>query len=82
MNDIPEAFRRDRVGTDVIVLGFDRDENWKEEIIVSILQYCFYAIYQGKLVVRVSDDENTIEINKTTEEKENGVIAINLDAFS
>lgn len=66
MQEVPESFRRDSVGTDVIVVGFDRDENWKEEITVSILQYCFYAIYLGLLVVRISDENKLIELNKET----------------
>ena len=66
MNDVPEAFRRDKVGTDVIVVGFERDENWKEEITVSILQYCFYAIHIGLLVVTITDEDNQIVLNKET----------------
>ena len=64
MNEIPESFRRDKVGTDVMAIGFEQDEDWKEQISVSVLQYCFYAIYQGKLIVRIVDDDGTIEINK------------------
>ena len=64
MNEVPLPFRRDRNGTDVIAVGFESDENWKEQIAVSVLQYCFFAIYQGRLIVRISDEEKTIEIHK------------------
>ena len=69
MNDIPVSFRRERVGTDVIVVGFERDENWKEEITVSILQYCFYAIHLGLLTVRITDEDQRIELNKSNLEE-------------
>ena len=64
MNDVPAAFRREKTGTDVIVVGFEQDDNWKEQIAVSVLQYCFFAIYEGRLIVRVLDSESVIEINK------------------
>lgn len=69
MDLVPRSFQRDRVGTDVIVVGFERDDDWKEQIIVSVLQYCFYAIHKGKLVVKVSDEETTIEIDQDSLEK-------------
>lgn len=64
MNEVPASFRRDQIGTDVIVAGFEHENDWKEQIVVSVLQYCFYAIYQGRLIVRVSDDDKTIEIKQ------------------
>ena len=66
MKEVPSPFKRDKTGTDVIIVGFEREDYWKEQIVVSVLQNCFYPIYQGKLIVRVSDEEKTIEISKST----------------
>ena len=64
MEDVPASFKREKNGTDVIVVGFDREDDWKEQIAVSVLQYCFYAIYKGKLTVRITDENGTIDLNQ------------------
>ena len=66
MEDVPEVFRRSKNGTDVIIVGFEYDSDWKEQIAVSVLQYCFFAFYQGRLVVRIIDGPQTIEISKAS----------------
>lgn len=66
MEDVPSTFQRNQIGTDVVAVGFERDDYWKEQIIINVLQYCFYTIYQGRLIVRVSDDESTVEISPSS----------------
>lgn len=50
-------------GTDIYISGYKfSGDNWEEEIILSILDDFFVAIWNGKLIVRVGD----IEISKET----------------
>ncbi len=58
-------FKREKnqTGTDIFIAGFSSySTDWKEIIITSVLDSFLYAVYTGKLVVRVSD----IVINKDT----------------
>lgn len=58
-------FRREKkqTGTDIFIAGFRFfSTEWKDSIITSVLDGFLYAVYTGKLVVRVAD----IEINKDT----------------
>ncbi len=64
MNEVPEVFRRDEYGTDVIAVGFESDDDWMEQIALSILQYCFYVIYDGRLIVRIKAVDRTLEFRK------------------
>ncbi len=66
MDKVPENFQRIQNGTDVIVVGFDQDAGWMDQITLSVLQYCFYAIHQGRLNVRISDGQRTITIDRET----------------
>lgn len=52
---LPEIFHRHNTGTDIYVMGFNGGGNWEEEIIKSILENFFYAVFQNKLVVKVGD---------------------------
>lgn len=54
--------RNNRTGTDIYILGFIDDDNWQQEIIVSVLEGFLLSIYNNKLVVKVGD----IEISKET----------------
>lgn len=65
MNDIPEVFRRDEVGTDLFVIGFKEDKDWKEQITISVLDYFFYTIYKGNLEVTIEDETKLITITKS-----------------
>ena len=56
MEDVPEVFRRSKYGTDVIAVAFDYDEDWMEQIALSVLQYCFYTLYTGALDVTIRND--------------------------
>lgn len=50
----------DQSGTDIYVLGFNGDDNWKNEMVASVLDSFLYAIVEEKLIVEVDN----IIINK------------------
>lgn len=52
---VPPAFRRTQIGTDIYILGFLRNSRWEEEVAKSIIDSFFVAIHEGKLVVKVKD---------------------------
>ncbi|MDD4679941.1 MAG: hypothetical protein PHP79_03485 [Clostridia bacterium] len=64
LNLDPNFIRGDkRTGTDIFIAGFRfYSTDWKDSIITSVLDGFLYAIYTGKLVVKVAD----ILINKDT----------------
>lgn len=47
-------------GTDIYILGFEPDEDWVSDMIVSVLDGFLYAVYSGRLIVKVEG----IEISK------------------
>ena len=49
-----------RSGTDIYILGFDSDEDWVSQMVASVLDGFLYAVYFGRLIVRVEG----IEISK------------------
>ncbi|WCJ58252.1 hypothetical protein NXS98_10995 [Fontisphaera persica] len=53
--NIPAIFRRLRHGTDVIVLGFPDSYNWHNDLLYSVLDNFWPAIYYGDLEVKVGD---------------------------
>ncbi len=53
-------FKRDETGTDIFLTSFRELEDWKEEMIYSVLKNFFLTVYQNQLVVRVDD----IELNQ------------------
>lgn len=55
MGDTHQFFRRDRVGTDLFIFGFDTSIDWKEKIIQSVLENFFITIQDGGLIVKVDD---------------------------
>lgn len=58
----PNFNRGKESGTDVFLLGFMAEENWKEKMVASILDGFLYAVFSGKLVV----DVDGIEISRDT----------------
>jgi hypothetical protein len=52
---IPETFRRDEAGTDIIVLGFPANKNWQEDLTYSVLDNFWLAIDLGDLEVQIDD---------------------------
>lgn len=63
-DDIPQVYRREEIGTDLFVIGFRDEEDWMDQIAISVLEYFFYTIYIGKLVVDIEDDNKNISITK------------------
>jgi hypothetical protein len=49
---IPEFARREKIGTSIIVAGFQRDPKWELKIIRAVLESFFCAIQSETLVVR------------------------------
>lgn len=64
MEDIPEIFHRAEYGTDLFVLGFEKDQDWMQQMAVSVLEYFFYTIFKGNLEVSIVDGEESIDINQ------------------
>lgn len=62
MSKLDENFIREESGTDIYILGFNKGEEWKKEIIVAILEGFIVSIWKGILNVKVDD----IEISKDT----------------
>lgn len=62
LNLIPTVFMRDEKGTDIFIMGFSNENNWKESLIKSVLNNFWLAIWEEKLIVEV---EETL-INKDT----------------
>lgn len=50
-----DMFKRDKYGTDVIVVGFDKTETWQDAIEKAIIKNFFLAIYEKKLIVYVDN---------------------------
>lgn len=65
-NNIAPVFRRSEPGTDIFVIGFEKEDedNWVEQSAISVIEYFFYSIYRGKLEVEIRDDEKIVEITK------------------
>lgn len=57
-------FARDKQnpGTDIFILGFNGEKEWKHKMVASILDGFLYAIYTGNLIVNVAD----IEVSRDT----------------
>jgi hypothetical protein len=51
--DIPDAFRRSKMGTDIIVLGFPHHKSWEKDLVYSVLENFWPAIECGDLIVTV-----------------------------
>ncbi len=64
--DIAPDFRRTEIGTDIFVLGFDKekDPDWMEQSAISVIEHFFYAIYKGNLEVEIAEGDKVIRIEK------------------
>ena len=63
-DDIAPIFRRDEVGTDIFVLGFEKDSDWMEQSAISVIEYFFYSIFKGNLEVTVAEGDKNIAITQ------------------
>ena len=60
--EIPSVFHRSEIGTDIFVIGFEKDDDWLEQIAMSVIEFFFYAVYKGKLEVNLEDGDRKIHI--------------------
>ena len=61
---VPKQFYRSKQGTSIYVPGFKHSEKWEDEMIRSILNNFWYAIYKGDLVVKIQDKKiNSSELD-------------------
>lgn len=64
IDEIAPVFRRTEIGTDIFVLGFEKEEDWVEQCAISVIEYFFYSIYKGNLEVEICDGEKSVEIKQ------------------
>lgn len=55
-DDVPKSFVRKELGTDITIVGFDARDNWRDELIYSVLDNFWLAIEFGHLEVVVGDE--------------------------
>jgi len=60
--EIPPAFLRTKMGTDIIVLGFPPQKTWQKDLVYSVLENFWPAIEWEDLIVTVGD----VEISRKT----------------
>ncbi|MCL2540637.1 MAG: hypothetical protein FWE53_04420 [Firmicutes bacterium] len=72
-----DIFKRqdNEYGTDVIVLGYKKTDDWEEVIERAIINNFFMALHEGMLVVKIGD----LELNKNTLKDRIAHYAKNLD---
>lgn len=63
-----DIFNRDKVGTDVAVVGFKQNEyeNWEHTTAVAVIKNFILSIIDGKLKVLIKSSNISYEINKDT----------------
>lgn len=54
-DDIPPRFLRSQAGTDIVILGFRTDQEWKKELVFSVLENFWPAIHFSDLEVQIDD---------------------------
>lgn len=66
--NLDKFFIRKEVGTSLFVMGFEKDDTWKQDIIKATIDFYMMAILEEKLEVLVRDDvlNKDIVINKNT----------------
>lgn len=52
-----DDYIRKTSGTDIFIIGFMKEDNWKDEIIKAILEGYLISILRGKLIVKIDGDE-------------------------
>ncbi|MFP3726381.1 hypothetical protein U8V72_14430 [Priestia filamentosa] len=55
LRELPSFLKRKKTGTDIIVMGFYEQKNWKINVIKTVLENFLIAIYEEQLVVEVED---------------------------
>lgn len=68
-----DLYPRDKVGTDVIVVGFNGEDSWQESMIEAVLANFFLAIYEKKMTVSIQgitiDSNNIAQMIEDRKEK-------------
>ncbi len=59
--DIPDFFKRSESGTDIYIIGLIKSENRKEQMIRSVLNNFWLAVYEKKLIVTVDNLQQIID---------------------
>lgn len=52
---IRDLFKREKYGTDVVIVGFTQPDSWEDDVIKAAIKNFFLAIYEDKLIVRVNN---------------------------
>ncbi len=63
MNEVPEVFRRYAKGTDLYILVFEKNNNWMDQMVLSMLENFFFAIYLNKLEATFVDGEECVVVS-------------------
>ncbi len=59
------GYQRKSPGTDIYIASFKKEKNWEKEILTAVLEDFLVAIYNGDLVVRISEynvSKNTLPV--------------------
>jgi len=56
-NSIPLFYRREEVGTDIYIMAYRDVDNWKTNIIRSVLNNFWYSIMKNRLTVKIEEIE-------------------------
>lgn len=59
VTSIPEFAQRDKVGTSIVIAGFQKDPQWEQKIIRAVLESFFCAIQSETLVVKAGKSRVT-----------------------
>lgn len=62
INELDNIYYRNDYGTDIFIMGFYNYADWKDKIILSLLDNFLLAIYNSRLEVKVQD----VVVNKAT----------------
>lgn len=62
---IPDVFKRNEKGTDIFIIDYSHPDDWKEQMLKSVLNNFWLAIYKGELIVSLDG----ININKDNLDK-------------
>ncbi|EIM05910.1 hypothetical protein A1A1_13852 [Planococcus antarcticus DSM 14505] len=54
---VKDLYAREQIGTDILIYGFKAENNWREEMIISILENFTVALYNSELEVEVDGEK-------------------------
>lgn len=68
---LENGYKRETSGTDIYILGFKKEENWKQQILSMLLDSFIVAVYKDELEIIVDDIKVNKENLKETVENNN-----------